>query len=345
MIRQAYWEDPRYVPLLLRSYELWKKLEQVAGESLLHITGGLVIGRKDGQFVKRSAESARQFDLPHKILAAEELKTRFPVMAVEPDTIALLEDNAGYLLPEKCVEVSLREAIRHGARLHTNEPVVAWSAGDGVTVRTAKGTYSAGRLAITAGPWAPQALAELALPLRVTRQVLYWFEPKASIDLFREDRLPVYMFEADAGKRIVYGFPLTGSPSQGVKVALHGSDQVCAPETVCREIRPDDEQLIREHLAGTMPSLAGRLLRAETCLYTMTPDENFIIDAHPQHPAVVLAAGFSGHGFKFAPVIGEIVADRILDGQTRYDLGLFSLDRFQQPVGIFQPVGGLTRGL
>lgn len=348
MIRQAYWEDPRYVPLLLRSYELWKKLEQDVGESLLHITGGLVIGRKDGEFVARSAESARQFDLPYKILDAEELKKRFPVIAVKPDTIALLEDNAGYLLPEKSVEVHLREATRYGARLHTNEAVVEWNAderGGCVTVRTAKGMYSAQRLVITAGPWAPQILADLAIPLRVTRQVLYWFEPKASIDLFREERLPVYMFEAGVGKWIVYGFPLTGPVSEGIKVALHGSDEVCTPETVCREIRPGDKQLIREHLANTVPSLAGRLLRAETCLYTMTPDENFIIDVHPRHPAVVLATGFSGHGFKFAPVIGEIVADLIVDRLTRHNLGLFSLDRYNGPVGTSKSIVSFARGL
>jgi sarcosine oxidase len=348
MIRQAYWEDPRYVPLLLRSYELWEKLEQDSGESLLHITGGLVIGRKGGQFVERSVESARQFDLPHKLLGAEELKKRFPVMTVKPDTIALLEDNAGYLVPEKCVEVYLREAACNGARLHTNEAVLDWKAeerGDGVTVRTTNGTYSAERLVITAGPWTPQILADLTMPLRVTRQVLYWFEPSASIDLFRKDRLPVYMFKAEAGKWIVYGFPLTGAASEGVKVALHGSHEVCAPETVCREIRPSDEQLIREHVAGTVPLLAGRLLRAETCLYTMTPDENFIIDTHPRHPAVVLAAGFSGHGFKFAPVIGEIVADRASGGEPKYDLSLFSLARFRRSVDTSQPVVELAGGL
>jgi sarcosine oxidase len=243
-----------------------------------------------------------------------------------------LEQNAGYLNPEKCLEAHLREAARHGARLHYNEPVFEWTANEkkgGVTVRTANGVFSTERLVITAGPWAPKILSALAMPLRVTRQVLYWFEPSESIENFKEGRLPVYLFERASGERIVYGFPLTGPAEEGVKVAIHGSDEVCTADTVRREISRSDEQGIRQQLAHTVPSLAGRLLRAETCLYTMTPDENFIIDAHPQHASVLLAAGFSGHGFKFAPVVGEIIAERIVDGRVRYDLGFCSIDRLK----------------
>ena len=332
IFRQAYFEDHRYVPLLIRSFELWQKLQRDTGESLLHLPGALVLGPVDGQLVERSATSAVKFGLPHEILNAAELKRRYPVFNIKPDTHGLLEQNAGYLRLEACVEQQLRQAARSGAQLHTNEPVLDWHVGQhgsSITARTAFGTYSADRLVITAGPWAPQVLAGLGLPMRTTRQVLYWFSPKESIEHYREDRLPVYLIEAEGDRLLIYGFPLTGPDSEGVKVALHGSEDVCTPETICRDILPSDERSIRERLSDTLPGLAGRLLHAETCLYTMTPDENFLLGAHPHHPAVTIAAGFSGHGFKFAPVIGEIVADMVVEGSTSANVDLFSVRRFE----------------
>jgi sarcosine oxidase len=331
IIRQCYWEDPRYVPLLLRAYELWRKLEADTGKPLLHVTGGLMIGRASGELVRRSEMSARRFALPHEVLSASELRRRYPVFNVEEDMLALWEDNAGYLRPEACIEEQLRQATRAAADLHFNEPVLDWQAspGGGVSVRTARKGYVADRLVITAGPWAPQILRDMQLPLRVTRQVVYWFEPRCNIDLFRENRLPVYLLETEATHSVLYGFPLTGPESEGVKVAQHGSNETCTPESVAREMRAGDEFSIRERLAGTIPLLGGRLLHAETCLYTMTPDGHFMIDKHPEFPQVMVAAGFSGHGFKFASVIGEILADLATDQEPQRDLDLFQLQRFQ----------------
>ena len=331
IFRQAYFEDARYVPMLLRAHELWRKLERDTRQSMLYTTGALVLGSPGGELVARSAESARQFGLPYEMLDAAQVRRRYPVFAVADHSQALLEQNAGYLVPEDCIAHQLRQAQRNHARLHLNEPVIEWNAqpGDaGVTVRTAQGSYSAERLVITAGPWAPQILAELDLPLRVTRQVLCWFAPQGGVEDFRPDRLPIYLFEARAGQPLLYGFPLTGSDCEGVKVALHGIEEVCTPETVDREIRPEDQSTIRERLTTSVPRLAGRLLHAETCLYTMTPDENFIIDTHPRHAAVTLITGLSGHGFKFAAVLGEVLADLSVNGRSRFDLRLFSLERF-----------------
>lgn len=331
IFRQAYFEDHRYVPLLMRSFELWQRLERDSGQRLLHLPGALVIGPTGGQLVKRSAESAREFGLAHEILDAAELKRRYPVFAVNSDTAALLERDAGYLRPEACIEQQLRRAAKAGAQLHTDEQVVNWQAGQdgsGVTVRTANATYTADQLVLTAGPWSPRILAELGLPLRVTRQVLCWWKPKQNLDDFREDRLPVYLLEVDGDRPLLYGFPLTGPDAEGVKVALHGLEEVCTPDSICREIRPADERVLRERLADTVPGLAGEFLRAETCMYTMTPDENFVLGSHPHHSAVTIAAGFSGHGFKFAPVIGEIVADMVLQVAAKSNLDLFSPNRF-----------------
>jgi sarcosine oxidase len=331
--RQAYWEDPRYVHLLLRARELWSKLERDAGVPLLHTTGALMIGSPNGQLVPRSADSARQFHLPHDLLSSSDLRRRWPVLHVSDDTIALLEHQAGYLVPELCIEQQLRQAARHGAELHFNEPVLDFTANaSGVTVRTARGSFTAAHLIVTAGPWAPQLLADAQLPLRVTRQVLFWFQPEGSLDAFRPDRsqgrFPIYMWETQPGEPMLYGFPLTGPDAEGVKVALHGSEETGTPDTIDRTVRPDDEQRIRRRLATTLPALSGRLIRAETCLYTMTPDENFVIGPHPGNPAITLALGFSGHGFKFAPVIGELLGQLVTEGKTSHDIAMFSPARF-----------------
>ena len=327
--RQAYWEDPRYVHLLLRARELWEKLERESGHELLRMTGGLMLGPQSGRLVHRSAESARQFGLPHEILSAGDLRSRWPIFQIGDDTIGLLEQNAGYLDPEPCIRQQIAQATRVGAELHCDEPVLDFrTAAGSVTVRTARATYSAGHLVVAAGPWAPQLLADLTLPLRVIRQVVFWFEPIVPLDAFYPERLPVYLFETAPDELILYGFPLTGPDGEGVKIGIHDIDEGCTPETVERAIRPSDEALIRRRLAASLPALNGRLVHAETCLYTMTPDEHFILGAHPHDAAITLALGFSGHGFKFAPVVGEAIAELVVHGHTRHDLGMFSPDRF-----------------
>lgn len=331
IIRQSYWEDPRYVPLLLRAYELWRRLEVDTSQSLLHITGGLMIGRAGGDLVTRSAASAERFALPHELLSAAQIRRSFPAFRIDDDWVALWERNAGYLYAEACVAQQLQQSALAGADLHFNEPVMEWNAppDGGVSVRTARNTYAADHLVITAGPWAPEPLRGLKLPLSVTRQVVFWFEPLGDIELFRGERMPIYIREIEKNQPLLYGFPLTGPDSEGVKVGLHGSDQYCTPETVDREIRAKDELVIRERLAEALPLLAGRLIHAETCLYTMTPDEHFVIDRHPEFSQVTLAAGFSGHGFKFASVLGEVLADLATDRKPGYDLALFSLRRLE----------------
>ncbi len=329
MIRQAYWEDSRYVPLVLRAYELWRRLEKDSAQQLLHVTGGLVIGRPQGTLALRSKESAAAFHLPYQMLTATDLRSRFPAFSVPDDAIALWEEQAGYLVPEDCVRAQLERAQSAGAALQVDEPVLDWRAdGDGVAVRTAAGLYHADRLVLTAGPWSAEFLQGISAPLTVTRQIVYWFEPKSPIDNFREDKLPVYLMEGEPGERVLYGFPALGTASEGVKIALHGSDDVCLPDSADRSIQPSEETSIRGRIERDLPSLAGRVVHTEICLYTMTPDEHFIIDRHPEFEQVAIAAGFSGHGFKFSNVVGEVIADLSTEGRSSFDLGLFSIDRF-----------------
>ena len=327
IIRQAYWEDWRYVPLLFRAWELWRKLEADTGQSLLQLTGGLMIGRPDSALVPGSTRSAEKFGLAHEILSRAEVQRRHPAFHLREGMVALWEENAGYLNPEACVREQLNQAARCGADLHFNEPVTAWQAhpGGSVIVTTAQREYTADHLVITAGPWAAEVLADLNLRLTVLRQVVYWFEPQAHAEYF--DRLPIYIYDSEEGLPEMYGFPSVAG-SEGVKVALHGTPSVCRPSNVDRVIHAEDEANMRNRLTSTLPLLNGRLLRAETCLYTMTPDKHFLVDRHPHYNQVSIAAGFSGHGFKFANVMGEILAGMATGQPLAFDLGLFSLNRF-----------------
>lgn len=325
VIRQAYYEGPDYVPLLLRAYDLWHALEREAGTTLLTTTGALYLGTPESPGVAGAELSARTHHIPVEMLSAEEIRTRYPVISPRPGHVGLFEFQAGFLVPEQCVATHADLARRRGADLHFNEPVVSWTAGrDGVSVRTSRGTYEGGHLAVTAGPWTNQVLQDLALPIRVERVVMYWFEPRGRREEFM--RLPIYAWTV--GDVQTYGFPyLTG---QGLKVAFHQVFQeATTPQTIRREVGEDETARIRGHLAEFMPEAAGPLVAAATCMYSNTPDSHFIIDRHPAHPRVAIACGFSGHGFKFASVVGEVLADLALRGETSQPIGLFALSRFR----------------
>ena len=328
MIRQAYFESADYIPLVLRAYELWRKVERDTGTRLLHITGGMNIGSRDGELVKRTIAASERHSIPFEVLEGQAISARFPVVVPQASDVAVHETNAGYLFPEECIRAQLKLAARAGAELQFEESVLSWTAdSDRVEVRTSKGAYSAGHLVITAGPWANDALRGI-FQLRVTRQVMAWIEPTTGVTPFLPQRFPVFLCEDLQGGPPGYGFPAIDGPGGGIKAAIHGSDVVCTPETVDRAIHASDVQRIIEKLKVRMPALDGKVVRAETCLYTMSPDEHFVIGAHPQVPSCTIACGFSGHGFKFAGVVGEILADLATTGSTAHPIGLFSPRRF-----------------
>ncbi len=328
VIRQAYYEGPDYVPLLFRAYDNWHALESLAGAPLFTKTGALHLGATDSAGVAGAALSARTHRIPHEMLTADEIRKRYPVLRPRPGQVALFEYEAGFLLPERCVAAYIELAGRRGADLHFEERVDSWNATPGrVVVRTARATYEADRLVITAGPWAGQVLRDLGLPLEVTRAVVYWFEPRAETEAFR--KIPVYLWE-DHGI-YAYGFPYLDG--QGLKCGFHHVHyEVTTPQTIRRQVGEDEKVRMRDHLAKLMPDAAGEVLSFSTCMYTNTPDHHFIIDRHPAHDNVVLACGFSGHGFKFASVVGEVLADLALQGKTALPISLFALRRFTSPV-------------
>lgn len=318
--RLSYYEHPDYVPLLRRAWTLWRGLEQESGQDLLTQTGGLYAGRPGGDLVAGAMESARTYGLEHELLDTDALRERYPLFEWIEGWTGLFERQAGWLAPERSIEAHLGLAERHGARLHFAEPITSWeTTGNGVRVTTAKGTYEAAQLVVAAGAWAGELLPSLAPELTVERNVLFWFEPTAERDAFK--RLPVYII--DDTDRIFYGFPYIDG--QGVKVAgLHFGDHV-DPNAVDRVAAPRDEERVRDWLRRRMPLANGTRRDAKVCMYTNTPDAHFIVDR--LGPEVVVASACSGHGFKFATVIGEIVTELVLDGETQLPIGFLSADR------------------
>lgn len=326
IIRLAYSEHPAYVPLLRRSYELWRALESTAGERLLVITGGLDIGTEASGTIVGSLDSCRIHDLPHELLTADSLARRFPAYRLPASFMGVHQPDAGFLLSERCIVAHTSAARALGAEIHTGEQVTGWDAGPAhVDVRTARSTYRARRLVVTAGPWAQQlvpALAGLASP---ERQVLLWTRPTAP-ELFEADRFPVFVIEGEAGR--FYGFPL--DPDRGFKIGrYHHRHEAVDPDHIDRSCDAEDERVLREGIREYFPAADGPTVAMQTCMFTNSPDEHFILDHHPELPNVSIAAGFSGHGFKFCSIVGEIMADLSLDGETRWDIGLFRLGRFQ----------------
>lgn len=324
LIRQAYFEHPDYVPLVLRAFDRWRELERLSGETLYHQVGLLQVGPAEGDVLCGVRESARQHGLPIENLSARDVTTRFPGFLIPDSCEAIVEQRAGYLLVERCVEAYVGQALRLGAKLHANEEVRAWHVdGSGVTVQTDLATYTADRLVVTAGAWASQLLADLGIPFEVRRKPLYWFHTRS--DAYRADRgCPGFFFQLPEG--CFYGFPQIDAV--GVKVAEHtGGPVVADPLAVDRGLDQQDMQRVARFVNQCLPQATTRCTDHAVCMYTMTPDEHFVVDRHPRYPQVVLAAGLSGHGFKFTCVLGEALADLALDGRTKLPVGFLSATR------------------
>ncbi len=320
IVRQVYFEGAAYVPLLQRTYELWADLADESGQALLHRTGGLFLGRPGTRVFRGSQETARHWDLEHEVLDAAEVHRRFPAMRPPDDVAALYEPQAGWVRPESAVAAHLRRAAGAGAELRHDESVTGWTArADGVRVDTTRGVVDAGALVLAPGRWAPE-LVRLDLPLVVERRVQHWFAPP-EVDDFRTGRLPVWIWDRADGTSM-YGAP---APDGGVdvKAAVH----------FCGD-RPADQWDVDELAAALgelFPGLGRRHTREAECWYTLTPDEDFVVGPHPESDRVLVACGFSGHGFKFTPVLGEVLADLATSGTTPFDLSTFDPARIVAP--------------
>ncbi len=323
IIREAYIEDPAYVPLVQRAYELWAELEAESGTTLYTRTGGLMIGDPAGETVQGALASARQHGLDHELLDAAGVRERAPAFKLPDHHGAVWEPRAGVLNPERCVAAHLSLAAKYGAVLHFDEPVSKWRPdGDGVSVEAGRGSYLAGKLILSAGAWTGAFNAKLDLPLLVTRQTVYWFHP-AQPETLRPERFPIYIWRLPEGDS-VYGFADFGD---GTKIGVHNTGIITEPDAVEGTVSLEEIDHARDMLRRYIPDAAGEFLRAEACLYTNTPDGHFLIDFHHRHPQVILASPCSGHGFKHSAAIGEVLADLVTQSASRLDLGLFGLDR------------------
>jgi sarcosine oxidase len=320
IIREAYFEEPLYVPIVQRAYELWRGLEERSGERVLTVTGGLMLGTPDSEVVAGARASAIEHGLPYEELSAREVRERYPAYAVPDEHVAIFEPRAGFLEPEAAVEATLTLAAEAGADLRFDEPVLEL---DGDTLRTADGSYAADRIVVSAGSWLSDLLPSLAGTFTPARQPLLWLEPLEP-QLFGPDRFPIFVWEWQPGWAF-YGFPDVGD---GFKAAVHHHGERTTPDTVDRNLRPEDEEIIRDLVRRFFPAGDGALREAAVCLYTNTPDEHFVIDTLPEDERVIVASPCSGHGFKFAPAIGEVLADLATGAPPRFDLAPFSLRRF-----------------
>ena len=327
IIRATYFEHPLYVPLVRRAHNLWRELEERAGASLMTIKGGLMIGPPDGMVVSGTLRSAAEHHLPYELLAPEATRERFPAFRLADDLVAVLDPGAGYLYPEACNKAHISVAREAGAEARFNEPVMAWAPdGAGVCVTTASRDYFADRLVIAGGAWSGELLRELGLPLTVERQSVFWLEPDGELELYDSARFPVYAYEYEPGS-ICYGFPRL---PRGVKASvMHDGETSQHPDRVRRTIEEAEAEPLRAALRPVLPGLAKAAIRESgVCIFTNTPDHDFIIDFHPRYRQVLVSSACSGHGFKFASALGEVHADLLTTGSARFDLSAFRIDRW-----------------
>lgn len=330
IIREAYYESPKYVPFIQEAYKLWHELENASGKELFLKTGGLMIGKADSALVTGSKLSAETHAIPFEYLLSNEIKERFPAFKPATDDVAIFEFNAGILFPEACIEAYLTLAGNFGATLHYHETILNILSSDNkIVIRTNKNRYTADKLIVTTGAWLGEMMHALALPLTIARQVLHWFtlQDKESkrADLFLPENFPIYIWEFKPDC-MFYGFPDVGS---GIKIACHHLGSPATVNTINRNVSADEVAVIQAMLEDHFEAQVN-YSHSATCMYTNTPDENFIIDYHPQNPNIIIASPCSGHGFKFSSAIGKVLCEMVSGKELSIDLSLFKINRFHK---------------
>ena len=340
--RLAIGEGDAYVPLAMRSHEIWREIEGATGRSLLTVTGGLWIssGARRAEthvkgFFANTVAAARRFGIPHELLDARQIRKGFPQFRVSANETGYYEPGAGFVRPEACIAAQLDLARRHGAALHTGERVDSIEQrGEGVRVVTDRGVHDAGQAVVCAGPWVTRLAGPALAPLfTLTRQVLFWFDVADTHAQFSMPRFPVWIWELQDVECVIYGFPAIDGPAGGAKIATEQYRRSLRPEAI-EALEPATESEAREMherlVAGNLPGLGRGLVKAVTCIYTATPDFQFLVDRHPQMPRVIVASPCSGHGFKHSAALGEALAAMALGREPGQDLAPFSLGRFNR---------------
>jgi sarcosine oxidase len=337
--RQAIGEGAEYSPFAMRSHEIWREIEQATGSDLLTVTGGVIISSSNAGaelhvpgFLATTIGAARRYGIAHEVLDAAEIRRRYPPFRVADEETAYFEPGAGFVRPERCVAAQLLLAQRHGATLRLGQQVLEVRPdGAGAVVLTESGTSPADRVVLTAGPWLPELLGpELARYFMVTRQVLYWFAPRDSVEPFLPERFPIFIWEPAGLPEAIYGFPAIDGAAGGVKIAAGTYGEQVDPDEVRRAATDEETAAMYRLFEPCFPGIGPRCLKSAICLYTVTPDAGFVIDRHPEHPQIVLVSPCSGHGFKHSAAIGEAVAEWVTEGKSRLDLTPFALERLER---------------
>lgn len=330
MLRLAYFEGQSYVPMVLRAHQLWRETGIKLGEDLLTITGTLDIADPTRDIVERGQAACEKYELPYEILNANSIMDRYPAFKLPDNYTGIFQPDGGFVKSEKAILGYTALAIDAGADIHPRERVVAFepTATGGVKVTTEARTYEAGRLVLSPGPWINSFVPSLKDYLQPYRQIFGWFRPLEP-DLFKLGKFPSFTLKAPEGD--YYGFPIHGHPGFKIGGPQHGRE-VCDPDTLIRENRPADEHNLRQCLQHYLPKAMGPALGIKVCIYTIADDDDFIIDTLPDAPQIVVASPCSGHGFKFASVMGEILSDLAMNLQPEFDLTPFKISRFDGSV-------------
>jgi sarcosine oxidase len=327
IFRFAYFLDPRYVPLMRKAHDRWAALERDADERLLFTTGGLDIGNASSEVFNGAKAACEHHALTHEVLSAKELMRRHPAWSVPNDYNAVFQPDAGYLPADRAIAAHARVALRHGATIHAREKVIHFEQRAGkVVVTTDRATYEAGQLVVTAGPWIGELVPSMSSTMIPERQVVGWYQPD-NAKLFRPENFPIFIVEDESGH--YYGFPEHDRP--GFKIGRHRhQNETTTPTTIRRTADEGDDAVLRRALTQFLPSADKPALTLKTCMYTNTPDSHFVVDRLPGHDAIVIAAGFSGHGYKFCSAIGDMLADLVLGQPRSPEHELFRIDRFAE---------------
>jgi sarcosine oxidase len=337
--RLAIGEGVHYTPLAKRSHQIWRELEAATGQELLTECGGLILSSGPDEkmfhgasFFPTTVAAARRHGIPHELLAAADIRRRFPPFAIDDSTRGYFEPSAGFVRPEACVRAQLAQAEKHGAAILRDEPVEGIEqSGSSVQVTTAKSRYAADRLVVAAGPWLTELLPELARHFKVYRQVLYWFDVEANFAAFTPDKFPIFIWELPEDGRGIYGFPAIDGPRGGFKISTEQYLETTTPATVARDVTPAEiATMVRELVAPHIKGVGATCVKAVTCLYTVTRDFGFVIDSHPELNRIIIASPCSGHGFKHSAALGEAIGDLAAGQPSRFDLSAFTLARFSK---------------
>ncbi|HSL47110.1 MAG TPA: N-methyl-L-tryptophan oxidase [Anaerolineales bacterium] len=339
--RQAIGEGAEYVPLVLRSYEIWDEIQRETGNKILTVTGGLImtgvegVTRHGSQFFNQTVACAEKYGIAHRILDADEIRRQFPQFKLSGEERGYFEENAGYLRPELAVETQLGLAQRYGAQLALDEKVLSFSVNPAgrVIVKTDKTEYEAEKAILSAGPWVTQLLGEeYRKYFTIYRQVLYWFDVDVQFSRFEAPDFPVWIWEfGTAVEDLMYGFPSIDGAHEGIKIAFEQYKIPTTPDVVASEVSElQIEAMYKHYVQPHFNGVSDRCVKAVTCLYTVTPDHRFVIDTHPQYPQVIIASPCSGHGFKHSAAVGEVLAQLVTEGRTDIDIRPFSFRRFTE---------------